>query len=162
MQWRHQSQIAIRAIVLLLIPWAMSVLSPTVTEIAMRAIEVRPLGTVASLPSKTKRWALVIGVDRYADTQITTLGGSSNDAKSIANALVRYAGFPQEQVILLASDQPAERQPTRGNILRRLSNLASVMPADGLLFFSFAGHGMERSNQAFLLPADAQVSNDVD
>jgi hypothetical protein len=105
---------------------------------------------------------LIIGVDKYADTQITTLGGSSNDAQSIADALVRYAGFPQDQVILLSSNQPAERQPTRGNILRRLSNLASVMPADGLLFFSFAGHGMERSNQAFLLPSDAQVSNDVD
>lgn len=160
MQWRRQSQIAIRAIVLLLIPWVMSALGPT--EMAMRAIEVRQAGTSVAWPSQAKRWALVIGVDRYADTQITTLGGSSNDAKSIAAALVRYAGFPQDQVILLTTDQPPERQPTRGNILRRLSNLASVMPADGLLFFSFAGHGMERSNQAFLLPSDAQVSNDVD
>src|ERR1700686_4608459 len=127
-----------------------------------RALQVKPLGTVSAWPSKAKRWALVIGVDRYADTQITTLGGSSNDAKSIVDALVRNAGFPPDQVILLASDQPAERQPTRGNILRRLSNLAQVMPHDGLLFLSFAGHGMERNNKAFLLPADAQVSNDVD
>ena len=82
-----------------------------------RALQVKPLGTVSAWPSKAKRWALVIGVDRYADTQITTLGGSSNDAKSIVDALVRNAGFPPDQVILLASDQPAERQPTRGNIL---------------------------------------------
>jgi hypothetical protein len=63
---------------------------------------------------------------------------------------------------LLASDQPVERQPTRGNILRRLSNLASVIPKDGLLLLAFAGHGIERGGQAFLLPSDAQVSNDVD
>src|SRR5260370_10082662 len=87
-------------------------------------------------PATGKRWALVIGVDQYADTQITTLGGASNDAKSIAGALVGYAGFPQEQVTLLASDQPAERQPTRGNILRRLSNMAAVLPKDGLLVIS--------------------------
>lgn len=141
---------------------ALAAAAPGRTASAPRALQVKPLSTVSAWPSKAKRWALVIGVDRYADTQITTLGGSSNDAKSIVDALVRYAGFPPDQVILLASDQPAERQPTRGNILRRLSNLAQVVPHDGLLFLSFAGHGMERNNEAFLLPADAQVSNDVD
>lgn len=117
---------------------------------------------VKVLPSASKRYAIVIGVDQYADTQITTLGGASNDAKALAKALVQYAGFPEEQVTLLASDQPAERQPTRGNILRRLSNLAAVIPKDGLLLLSFAGHGIERGGQAFLLPSDSQVSNDVD
>ncbi|HKO96838.1 MAG TPA: caspase family protein [Pyrinomonadaceae bacterium] len=118
--------------------------------------------SVKALPANTKRYALVIGVDQYADTQITTLGGASNDAKTLANALIQYAGFPGEQVTLLASDQPAERQPTRGNILRRLSNMAAVIPPDGLLLISFAGHGIERGGQAFLLPSDSQVSNDVD
>jgi hypothetical protein len=117
---------------------------------------------VKTLPGQAKRYALIIGVDQYADTQITTLGGASNDAKTLANAVIQYAGFPSEQVTLLASDQPAERQPTRGNILRRLSNMAAVVPPDGLLLISFAGHGIERGGQAFLLPADSQVSNDVD
>jgi ketosteroid isomerase-like protein len=118
-------------------------------------------GSINSLPSKAKRWALIIGVDQYKDGQISTLKGSANDARSLANALVRYAGFPADQVILLATDQPEERQPTRVNVLRRLSNLASVVPKDGLLLVSFAGHGMERNGQAYLLPSDAQISNDV-
>ncbi|MEW6732010.1 MAG: SUMF1/EgtB/PvdO family nonheme iron enzyme [Acidobacteriota bacterium] len=116
---------------------------------------------VKNWPTSTKRYALVIGVDKYQDKQITTLGGASNDAKTLSEALTRFAGFPQDQVILLASDQPDERQPTRGNILRRLSNLRNTVPKDGLLLISFAGHGMERSGRAFLLPADAQVSGDV-
>jgi formylglycine-generating enzyme required for sulfatase activity len=116
---------------------------------------------VETLPVRSKRFALIIGVDQYQDTQITTLGGASNDAKTLADALVQYAGFPADQVILLASDQPVERQPNRGNILRRLSNLVGVMPEDGMLLVSFAGHGMERGGQAFLLPSDAQVSSDV-
>jgi Caspase domain len=114
-----------------------------------------------NLPAKVKRFALVVGVDKYADTQISTLGGASNDARALAAALVDNAGFPADQVVLLSSDQPEERHPTRGNILRRLSNLATVVPKDGLLLFAFAGHGMERSGQAFLLPSDAQVSDDV-
>jgi len=116
---------------------------------------------VTTLPVGPKRWALVIGVDKYLDPQISPLKGSDNDARMIADALVRYAGFPQDQVILLATNQPVERQPTRVNILRRLSNLSTAVPKDGLLLVSFAGHGMERAGQAFLLPADAQISDQI-
>jgi tetratricopeptide (TPR) repeat protein len=116
---------------------------------------------VTAFPVSAKRWALVIGVDKYTDPQISPLKGSDNDARLIANALVRYAGFPPDQVILLSTDQPTERQPTRVNILRRLSNLSTAVPKDGLLLVSFAGHGMERSGQAFLLPSDAQISDQI-
>jgi hypothetical protein len=126
-----------------------------------RGLKLQASGPVKVLPGSAKRYALVIGVDQYADTQITTLGGASNDARALADALVRYAAFPADQVTLVASDQPAERQPTRGNILRRLSNMAAVVPADGLLLIAFAGHGIERGGQAYLLPSDAQVSDDV-
>src|SRR6266705_730419 len=116
---------------------------------------------VRTLPVKAKRWALVIGVDKYSDPQISQLKGADNDARILSYSLVRYAGFPQEQVILLSTAQPLERQPTRVNILRRLSNLSTAVPKDGLLLVSFAGHGMERSGQAFLLPADAQISDQI-
>jgi len=116
---------------------------------------------IKTLPVSAKRWALVIGVDKYTDPQISPLKGSDNDARLSAVALVRYAGFPQDQVILLATNQPVERQPTRVNILRRLSNLSTAVPKDGLMLVSFAGHGMERNGQAFLLPADAQISDQV-
>jgi len=123
-----------------------------------RQLQLEPLKV---LPSKAKRWALIVGVDKYADPQISQLRGAANDARSLADALVRYAGFPQDQVILLATDQPAERQPTRVNLLRRLSNLAGAVPKDGLLFLSFSGHGMERAGQAFLLPSDAQIGDQI-
>jgi tetratricopeptide (TPR) repeat protein len=118
-------------------------------------------GQVNSLPIGPKRWALIIGVDKYQDPQISPLKGSDNDARLIADALVRHAGFPKDQVILLSTDQPLERQPTRVNILRRLSNLSTAVPKDGLLLVSFAGHGMERGGQAFLLPSDAQISDQI-
>lgn len=117
--------------------------------------------SVDAWPRKAKRFALVIGVDEYQDTQIGKLEGASNDAKMLADALVHYAGFPSDQVILFTRDQPPDRRPTRGNILRRLSNLRTIVPKDGLLLVSFAGHGMERDGRAYLLPADAQVNGDL-
>jgi tetratricopeptide (TPR) repeat protein len=130
-------------------------------ELKKKMQEQPPPAGVTELPGKQKRWALIIGVDEYKDGQIGRLGGAANDAHALADALVRYAGFPPDQVILLSTDQPEERQPSRVNILRRLSNLAGVIPKDGLLLFSFAGHGMERNGQAYLLPSDAQFSNDI-
>lgn len=125
------------------------------------ARQLQQLGTVTALPSSAKRWALVIGVDQYVDSQISPLKGAANDARMLAASLVRYAGFPQDQVIVLATDQPSERQPTRVNILRRLANLSAAVPKDGLLLVSFAGHGMERNSQAYLLPADAQIADEI-
>jgi tetratricopeptide (TPR) repeat protein len=135
--------------------------TPTSTASSPANSAASQLDQISTLPVKSKRWALVIGVDKYTDPQISPLKGSDNDARLIADSLVRYAGFPQDQVILLSTDQPAERQPTRVNILRRLSNLSTAVPKDGLLLISFAGHGMERGGQAFLLPADAQVSDQI-
>jgi hypothetical protein len=132
------------------------------TQNDRRGVGVRPAGQVNKLPEKSKRYALIIGVDKYADGSISTLDGASNDAKALADALTRHAGFPDDQVILLASDQPPQRQPTREEILLRLSNLRGAVPKDGLLVVAFAGHGVERNGQAYLLPSNARIHGDIE
>jgi hypothetical protein len=117
--------------------------------------------SVGSLPARTKRWALLIGVDRYEDSNITPLRGAANDAHSLRETLIKYAGFPADQVIVLTTSEPAERQPTRTNILKRLSNLAGLVPRDGLLLISFAGHGIDRQGHGFLIPSDATLTEDL-
>jgi tetratricopeptide (TPR) repeat protein len=123
--------------------------------------ELEQAEPVGVLPGRAKRWALIIGVDQYEDNGIGGLYGASNDATSLRNALVAYAGFPEDQVILLASEQPQFYQPRRTNILRSLSLLRRSVPRDGLLLVAFAGHGIERSGRAYLLPADAILEGDI-
>lgn len=134
---------------------------PRAAQRARQSRGVRPRPLVREWPGKAKRWALVVGVDQYQDSQVGRLRGADNDAHSLRDALVRYAGFPEDQIVLLATDEPRERQPTRINILQRLSNLAKLVPPDGLLLVSFAGHGLERGGQAYLLPSDATLSDDI-
>jgi hypothetical protein len=121
-----------------------------------RAVRLAP---VSELPARANRFALVIGVDQYDDPGIARLGGAANDARAIADALETFCGFPPEQVFRLTSDG-AER-PTRGAILKRLSNLRGVVPRDALLVVAFSGHGIERGGKGYLLAADAQSLNDV-
>lgn len=116
---------------------------------------------ITKLPPKEKRWALIIGVDKYDDTGITPLRGAANDARILQTALRDHAGFPADQIVLLASDEPKERQPTRVNIMRRLSNLKGLVPPDGLLLVSFSGHGIDRNGSAFLIPSDAAFTEDI-
>src|SRR5512145_2069266 len=65
-----------------------------------RGVGVRRADPVNTLPEKSKRFALIMGVDKYADSSISPLDGASNDAKTLADALIRHAGFPNDQVIL--------------------------------------------------------------
>lgn len=117
---------------------------------------------VGELPAREKRWALVIGVDKYQDANLSSLSGAANDARALADALTRYAGFPDGQVTLLTTDAPPGRQPTRANILSSLHDLAADAPRDGLLLVFFAGHGIARDDsRAYLLPSDARLSEDT-
>ncbi len=120
-----------------------------------RGIRVRR--DVKALPASARRYALIIGVDKYNDGGISNLDGATNDAKAIQEALIKYAGFLKEQVTLLTTDQPPSLQPTRSNILSRLDHLLSAAPKESLILIAFAGHGTERENRAFLLPTDAQI-----
>jgi hypothetical protein len=121
-------------------------------------------GLVNELPDNARRYAVVIGVDKYtADDQIAPLRGAANDARAIADALVSYAGFSREHVLLLTSDAPEiSSQPTKAVILKALRNLKNFVEEDSMLLMAFSGHGVERrsDHKTFLLPADALANPD--
>ncbi|HVF49827.1 MAG TPA: caspase family protein [Pyrinomonadaceae bacterium] len=117
---------------------------------------------IRTLPDRSKRYAVVIGVDKYtADEQIPPLVGAGNDAKLLAEALVKYAGFPADQIVVLSSDQSPERQPMRSNIYKVLNGLKGQVKKDGMLLVAFSGHGIEQNGRAFLLPQDALSNRDM-
>src|ERR1700754_2429753 len=107
---------------------------------------------VKILPSKEKRWALIVGVDNFG------LKGAVNDAKAMKHVLVRYAGFPEKQIILLTTDD-LDNLPNRSNILGELDELSRTVPPDGLFLFSFSGHGKTVENSAYLIPSDGRMTN---
>jgi hypothetical protein len=117
---------------------------------------------IKSLPSNDKRWALIIGIDNYDDEHITPLKGATNDANVLAQVLEENAGFDENHVIVLTNEQEGSRRPTRANILKYISHLKNLVPKDGLLLVSFSGHGIERDQQAFLIPRDAVYTEDID
>ncbi len=113
-------------------------------------------------PSR-ERWAVVIGVGRYASTAIPKLRYTVPDADAVYDTLVGTAGFKKEHVLLLTDT--SERKPTLRNIKWALGTfLARSAGKDDTVFIFFAGHGapevdprgVERDGLAkYLIPSDA-------
>ncbi len=135
------------------LPPAKASSSPTESPAAHAAAPVH------AWPVESRRWALVIGVEKYQDAGISPFGGAAHDAAAIQDALVRYARFPRDQVIVLSSSDPAQlRSPTRANIESYLENVARLAPHDGLVLFCFIGHATTIDGQPVLLPVDAHLT----
>jgi hypothetical protein len=113
------------------------------------------------LPAEENRFALVIGVEDYLDERAGKFNYAASDARAVADTLQQRAGFRKDRVVLLATGEPAERQPLRSVILRQLANLPDRVSGDGLLLIYFAGHVVERGGKSYLLPSDALTGNDA-
>ena len=126
---------------------------PTAAETPARAA-----AAVHSWPPESQRWALIIGIEHYNDAGISPFGGAARDADAISEALVRYARFPQDQVIVLSSSDSAQlRSPTRANIESYLDNVTRLVPREGLVLFAFIGHATTIDGQPVLLPVDVRL-----
>ena len=99
------------------------------------------------------RTALVLGVSRYDTTSsgVPPLANAANDAGLIATAAV-HAGYHT----LCILDPDGDQFRTILNFLRgaRPGSAQGVADNDqGHLFFYFAGHGFQHSNQSYILPS---------
>ena len=107
-----------------------------------------------------RRFAVLIGVSRYASPDVASLEGSANDAIGlfhVLNALKNELRFSTDHVVLLV-DQDATTQNVRETLSRWL--LKSSTARDTVLVF-FAGHGLYsegttagEAKEKYFLPVD--------
>jgi hypothetical protein len=117
-------------------------------------------GLIDEWPSEEHRFALVIGVENYLDKQVGKFNYAASDARAVADALIRHGGFRKEQVVLLATGEPGDREPLRSMILQQLAELPNRVKQDGLLLIYFAGHAFESDGKSYLLAKDSLTNNE--
>jgi hypothetical protein len=100
-----------------------------------------------------KAWAVLVGVNAYEDTSISSLHVCVDDVTAVQQAL---AG--SYQATRLLTDATGARLPTRANILAELSSVAQAAEEGDLLLFYFSGHGIAEGGESYLLPRDAQIA----
>jgi len=104
---------------------------------------------LAALKGAQQRWALVIGVDNYANHNIENLGGAWHDASAMGTTLEKYGGFDTRLLSNAAREEIL-------NTLQEMGKQAKGSPPE-LLLVSISGHGFLYNGESYLLPADARV-----
>lgn len=114
-------------------------------------------GTFASEEVIEQRWAVLVGVNDYAE--LDDLQFCRKDAEALAKQLVQV-GFPRENVFLLTDGATdAKYRPNKANIedwIRKV--LRSAEDAD-LVLISFSGHGVHLDGKTYLCPTEARLDD---
>lgn len=103
-------------------------------------------------------WAIFIGINQYQLFQ--PLRCAQADAEALKDFLVKEAGFPASNCLLMTDNSPPLRDqstyPTKENILLLLEDLAakSWRPQDHLWLF-FSGYGINYKGHDYLMPVEA-------
>ena len=83
-----------------------------------------------------QKFALLVGISRFADSAIPALRYSAKDAKDLARFLVEKGHFPAANVFLLTDEEAS-----RVNILDRLNSLILRAEPDDLVTIFLSSHG---------------------
>ena len=116
------------------------------------ALAVAGLASGGETPER--RFALVVGLNDYVE-QVSPLQCAVNDANQIKRVLVEAAGFREQDVVTLTTDERSGKSPTRSNISVALESLKGRLGPTDTLFFFFSGHGMEVDDESYLLTFEA-------
>ena len=107
------------------------------------------------VPSDSRKWALVIGVERYS--LLPAVDFAASDARKAANHFINILGVPESQVVLLEDEKA-----TRSAVTSRLKDyFPSNLVRDSTLYIYFAGHGMPDvvTGEPYLMFFDSEATN---
>ena len=108
--------------------------------------------------SLDNKWAVMVGVEKYDDEQISPLRYTVDDVTALYEVLTdpNLSGFNKENVKLLTDD--TDKRPTKINILESLLSMIKAADENDTIFFYFSGHGIETDGESYLLPTDTSIN----
>jgi C-terminal peptidase prc len=119
---------------------------------AVRAEEAKP----------SKTYVVLVGIDKYADKQITPRKHAEADAKALYDLFADKDHLSVEpgnlQLFLGSEDAKRKSQPaTHANVLKALHGIAAKAGRDDLVLFAFFGQGAPLGEQACYFCADSTL-----
>jgi len=104
--------------------------------------------------TKTRYYALLIGINDYEDLAITDLDNPVNDTKKLYEILKTGYSFSEEDITILVN-------ATREEIISSLDKFETKLTENDNLLIFYAGHGYwdEKTGKGYWFPSDAKYNN---
>jgi tetratricopeptide (TPR) repeat protein len=137
-------------------------LSAVVCILAIQSLAGSDDKAAASPALAGRKWAIVIGVDKYRDKKISRPPNCVADANLMADSLRDHCGFEEGCILRMTTEatEPTLR-PTRINFEETLHEwLRKATPDDTVVVF-FAGHGYLDSEQRGVLATEDCRKDDI-
>ena len=111
----------------------------------------------ASSPAAGKRYAVLVGVQKYDDPAFHSRQYAENDTEDLARIL-SAAGYDVSLLTTSTGDQPKKLSPTRANIETTLTTTLAKCKSGDLVLLAFAGQGVRPDGKSagYLCPSDAK------
>lgn len=97
---------------------------------------------VSNHTANNHKWALLIGINKYLDTEIKQLRGCVNDVKLINKVLQENFSFPEKNITCLLDEQA-----TRQGILTALQELIDRVNHNDIVVIHYSGHGSQMTDR---------------
>ncbi|MEH2079280.1 MAG: caspase family protein [Nostoc sp.] len=139
--------------------------SSTLTTLGLNYLDVINQGNryAQVLAQNTPRkLALLVGINRYpTNGRFSNLQGCKTDVDLQRELLIHRFGFNNSDILSLTSDEPANKQPTRSNILTAFEEhlIKQAKPTD-VIVFHFSGHGSRLPDPSPIQNCQNQQFND--
>jgi hypothetical protein len=139
----------------LLLFLAVALGNPALSE--EKRVVVEPLDS--SLPDTQKNWAVIMGVNQFADDNVNQLSYAVADAESVYEELTKPGGLvPRKQAYLHVTGQEGKGAPTREDVLESISFMAGNAPEDGLVIVYLSSHGFTDDLQrSYVMPENGRL-----
>lgn len=111
------------------------------------------------LMGRRDKWAILIGVNNY--TYFNSLKYCVADVRLLESVLVQRCGFPKDNILVLADDQPkAQFKPEGSNFHVQIRGWLMQLKANDTVLVFFSGHGfLDARGQSFLAPRGCSRAN---
>ena len=145
--------LAIKTILVMLLFLGINFAEATDLQSSTKAISIEPV--VASDYIGESSYALVVGIDDYADDEVPDLTTCKSDALAMYKLLTdpQSVGVSKENAYLLLGQQASKR-----SILTFLNKLSQI-PKDSTVYIYFSGHEAKSGDEAFWIAQDSELSN---
>ena len=102
-----------------------------------------------------RRWAFLVGINRYAEQAFPGLNFCVNDVIAMKELL---EGLGYTVVALHDQSREAYRKPTKNNIIAELEKVTSMAGKDDMIFAHFACHGENIGGKPVLIAHDSRAN----